>query len=176
MDVYENILKSSLRGAPQGRERSEAKPPRRGRSNDGLIKIIDRDRYDAVNCCDLALVASGTATLEVAMFEKPMVVVYKVSFLTWLIARMLIRIPYIGLVNVVAEKKIIPEFIQFGARPEKIAAECAAILNSPARIALIQSQLGEVKKKLGPPGASSNAAKEILRFLNSHNANPGFVG
>jgi lipid-A-disaccharide synthase len=131
-----------------------------------LITIINNNRYDAIACCDFALTASGTATLETAILGIPMALVYKVSFATWLIARLLIKIPYIGLVNVVAGEKIVPEFIQFGARPEKIAAECLDILNSPKRNAIIQSKLAQVKEKLGPPGASSKAAQEILDFLS----------
>lgn len=140
------------------------------------IKIVGQDRCNAINACGLALVASGTATLEAAILGVPMVLVYKVSFLTWLIARALIRIPYIGLVNVIAGEKIVPEFIQFGARPEKIAAECLDILNSSSRTALLQSQLNDVKKKLGPPGASANSAAEIISFLNRRDANAGLVG
>ena len=136
------------------------------------IKIIDDNRYDAIACADLALVASGTATLETAILSVPMALVYKVNFLTWLIARALIKIPYIGLVNVVAKEKIIPEFIQFGARPEKIANECINILQSPARISKIKLDLARVKSSLGPSGASANAAQEIIKFLDSHHANP----
>jgi lipid-A-disaccharide synthase len=144
--------------------------------NTGLwIKIIDEDRYDAVNISDFALVASGTATLETAILGVPMVLVYKVSFLTWFLARILIKIPYIGLVNVVAGEKIIPEFIQFGATPERIAHECIEILQSPARISKMKIALAQVKEKLGPSGASANAASEILAFLDSNHANPAAI-
>ena len=76
-------------------------------------KIIDAGTYDGINACHLCIVASGTATLETAILEKPMVIVYKTSFLTWLMAKLLVKIPYIGLVNVVAGKKIVPECVQF---------------------------------------------------------------
>jgi lipid-A-disaccharide synthase len=105
-----------------------------------------------------------------------MALVYKVSFLTWLIARLLIKIPYIGLVNVVAGEKIVPEFIQFRARPEKIAMTCINLLNSPAKISFMQSQLTSVKEKLGASGASKRAAEEILKTLNSDDTNPGAIG
>jgi len=136
------------------------------------VKIIDDNRYDAVACADFALVASGTATLETAILGIPMALVYKVSFLTWLIARILIRIPYIGLVNVIAAEKIIPEFIQFGADPEKITTECITMLQSPINISKMKTALANVKEKLGPSGASANAANEILNFLNTYNTNP----
>jgi len=131
------------------------------------ITIIDKNHYDAINCCDLAMVASGTATLETAIINKPMVLIYKVNFLTWVIARLLIKIPYIGLVNVVAGKKIIPEFIQFDAQPKKISAACLDLLNSNAKSNLMKSELAKVKEKLGAPGANSKAAKEILKFINA---------
>jgi len=139
------------------------------------LHIVDHDRYDAIACSDFALVASGTATLETAILGVPMALVYKVSFLTWLLARILIKIPYIGLVNVVAGEKIIPEFIQFGASPKKIAQECTDIMQSPARISKIKIALALVRKKLGPPGASANAASEVLAFLDSDNANPAAI-
>jgi len=130
------------------------------------INIISQKRHDAVSCADFALVASGTATLETAMLKVPMALVYKVSFITWLIARLLIRIPYIGLVNIVAGEKIVPEFIQFGARPKKIAGECLKILQSPAVLSEMRNKLSGLKFSLGPEGASSNAANEVLKFLN----------
>jgi len=130
------------------------------------INIISQKRHDAVSCADFALVASGTATLETAMLKVPMALVYKVSFITWLIARLLIRISYIGLVNIVAGEKIVPEFIQFGARPKKIAGECLKILQSPAVLSEMRNKLSGLKSSLGPEGASSNAANEVLKFLN----------
>ena len=130
------------------------------------IKIVDENRHDAVNMSDFALVASGTATLETAILGVPMALVYKVSFLTYLLAKMLIKIPYIGLVNVVAGSKVIPEFVQFSATPKKIAAECQNILQSPAKLSQIKLDLARVKASLGSPGASAAAAQEIVKFLS----------
>jgi lipid-A-disaccharide synthase len=135
---------------------------------DFSVNIVEENRYDAMNSADLALVASGTATLETALLGVPMVLVYKVAFLTWLIARVLIKIPYIGLVNIVAGERVVPEFIQFGARPKRIAAACVDLLRSGEKTRLMKSQLAVVQKKLGPPGASQRAAGEIIQFLNSH--------
>jgi len=95
-----------------------------------------------------------------------MALVYKVSFLTYLLAKMLIKIPYIGLVNVVAGSKVIPEFVQFSATPKKIAAECQNILQSPAKLSQIKLDLARVKASLGSPGASAAAAQEIVKFLS----------
>ena len=129
--------------------------------------LIDKDpEYEYRNLIEFALVASGTATLETAILEKPMVIVYKTSFLTYLLARNLIRIPYIGMVNVVAGKKIVPECLQFEAIPQKIAQETENYLRDPGKMAGIQEELRRVKQSLGSPGASSRAAQEILHVLS----------
>ncbi|MBU1871756.1 MAG: lipid-A-disaccharide synthase, partial [Candidatus Omnitrophica bacterium] len=84
------------------------------------LYIFTDKTYEGLNSSDFALIASGSATLESSVLEKPFVVLYKVSALSWLLLRMIIKLPYIGLVNIVAGKKIIEEFIQFRAQPEKI--------------------------------------------------------
>ena len=130
------------------------------------IKIVDGNSYDGLNAANLAVVASGTATLETALLEKPMVVIYKTSFLTWLLARSFIKIPYIGLVNVVAGEKIVPECIQFDATPLRIAEELKNIFTNEPRLANIKDALKKVKDSLGPPGASERAAKEVLKVIS----------
>jgi len=129
------------------------------------VKVIHDQTYDGINASDLCLVASGTATLEVAILQKPMVVIYKTSFLTWFLASLLIKIPYIGLVNVVAGKKIVPECIQSDANPKKIASELEAIFGNEIRIAEIRSELAKVKSSLGEPGAIHRAAEAVLKSL-----------
>ena len=121
-------------------------------------KIIDAGTYDGINACHLCIVASGTATLETAILEKPMVIVYKTSFLTWLMAKLLVKIPYIGLVNVVAGKKIVPECVQFQATPARVAAELRKMITDEIRVTVIKENLRDVKNLLGPPGASRRAA------------------
>jgi len=98
--------------------------------------------------------------------EKPMVIIYKTSFLTWLLARNLIKIPNIGLVNIVAGQRIVPELMQFDVTPENIAKESLAILNDHKKIHEIKENLRKVKSKLGETGASSRAAHTIHKFLN----------
>jgi lipid-A-disaccharide synthase len=129
----------------------------------GLIK--DKS-YDFINICDLLLVNSGTATLEIAILERPMIIVYKFSILSWLIVKILVKIPYFGLANIVAEKKIVPEFFQFGATPSAIAKESLHILANESRIRTIQKELLNVKNKLGKTGASERTARAILQELN----------
>jgi lipid-A-disaccharide synthase len=97
-----------------------------------------------------------------------------VSFLTWVLARLFIRIPYIGLVNVVAGKKVVPELIQQDATPDRIASVALSLLNNAPGLAQIHADLSAVKKILGLPGACGRAAQEILNFLNekTHRIDP----
>ncbi|HOD11648.1 MAG TPA: lipid-A-disaccharide synthase [Candidatus Omnitrophota bacterium] len=129
------------------------------------IKIVKGQNYDSINACDLCFVASGTATLETALLLKPMVVVYKTSFLTWALAKCLIKIPYIGLVNVVAGKKIVPECIQFGATPDRLARHAIRLLSDKTKMAKTHNDLQRIKDSLGSPGASTRAAQIILSCL-----------
>ncbi len=130
------------------------------------LKIMTDKIYDGIHACDFCLVASGAATLETAILQKPMVVIYKTSLLTWALAKILIKIPYIGLVNVVAGKKIVPECIQFTATARNIGAQAIGILSDPQRLVQIKRDLAQVKENLGSPGASLRAAEKIVRYLS----------
>jgi len=127
---------------------------------------LENRPYEAMDIADLVIVSSGSATLEVAIMEKPMVVIYKTSFLTWLLAKNLIKIPDIGLVNIVAGQRIVPELVQFDAIPKNIATESIGILTNHKKIHEIKENLRKVKSKLGEAGASSRAAHAIYKFLN----------
>ncbi len=121
--------------------------------------------YDCLNACDFALVCSGTATLETAIFLKPMAIIYKMSLLSYLIIRAMIKVPYIGLVNLINREKIVAEFVQFNARPRKIADYALRVLRNADYRKEIEAKLIEVRKKLGPRGASERAAVIILESL-----------
>ncbi len=131
------------------------------------VTIVKDQTYDGINACSVCMVASGTATLETAILEKPMVVVYKTSLFTWALAKLFVKIPYIGLVNVVAGKKIVPECIQFNANPKKIAAELKAIFSDEIKIAEIKLQLKKVRESLGEGGASRRAAEIIVKAISN---------
>ncbi|KPK38583.1 MAG: hypothetical protein AMJ78_09770 [Omnitrophica WOR_2 bacterium SM23_29] len=135
------------------------------KSYDFETTIIEDCPYDCVNISDLVLVASGTATLETAILEKPMLVIYKVSFLTWLMGSVLVKIPNIGLVNIVAGERIVPEFIQFNATPQKIATEAISLLSSSEKSNEIKAKLKTVKDNLGSPQASKRTAQIILGLI-----------
>ncbi len=130
------------------------------------LKIIEGKTYDCLNSADFCLVCSGTATLETAIMQKPFVVIYKMGLLNYLFYRPQVKVPYIGMVNIVAGKKIIPEFIQFQARPQKIAQATLKILNNPQELERMKNDLAGVKSSLGEKGAASGAARIIINFIN----------
>ena len=129
------------------------------------VKIAEGKTYDCLNICDLALVTSGTATLETAIMQKPFLIVYKMNLLNYLLYRPQVKIPFIGIVNIIADRKIISEFIQFKATPKNIANEALRILGNPAELETIKNDLSQLKLSLGSPGASARAAKIIVDFL-----------
>ncbi|HBG60310.1 MAG: lipid-A-disaccharide synthase [Omnitrophica WOR_2 bacterium GWF2_38_59] len=133
--------------------------------NQPHIKIIGSNTYDAINSCESCMVASGTATLETAILCRPMVVVYKTSWLTWILAKLFLKIPNIGLVNVVAQKRIVPECIQLSANPNRIASEISELFTNEIRLANIKNELKKVATALGTTGASRNAAKEVINMI-----------
>jgi lipid-A-disaccharide synthase len=132
------------------------------------VTILRDGGYDAVASSDAAIVSSGTATLETGCLGVPLVVVYKVSPLTYLIARRLVTISNIGLINIIAGRTIAPEFVQRHARPERIADEIVRFLTDAALHESVRRQLGEVRAKLGSPGASQKAARIILDVMRHH--------
>jgi lipid-A-disaccharide synthase len=129
------------------------------------VRVVQGRTHEVMAASDLILVASGTATLEAAIIGTPMVIVYRLALISWLLGRLLIKVPYIGMVNLVAGKSVVPELIQFEATPERVADEARALLESPERRRRMQEQLNEVRDRLGPPGAAARAAEAILEVL-----------
>ena len=126
--------------------------------------------YDMVTLADFALVASGTATLETALLGTPFFLLYKASASTFFLGRRLVRIPYIGIVNVLAGRHVVPEFIQHLAKPEKIAQETKLMLEDKSRIEKLNQEIQKVLSQLGEPGASERAARLILNTTGSTSA------
>lgn len=124
--------------------------------------------YDGLAASDFAVVTSGTATLETAILGIPMVIIYKVSFLSWLCLRMIIKVPFIGMVNIIAKQCIVPEFIQYHARPKMIAHYVKETLANPQKLDNIKRLLFEVKKQLGEKQAARKAAAVILEELQKN--------
>ncbi|MBU4252599.1 MAG: lipid-A-disaccharide synthase [Candidatus Omnitrophica bacterium] len=129
------------------------------------LKIVNGLTYDCLNIAQASLVCSGTATLEAAIMQKPFVIVYKTNLLNYLLYRPQIKIPYIGMVNIVAGKRIVPEFIQFSAQPKMIAKSIIELLQNPLSADRMIQDLKTVKDSLGEPGAAGRAAKLILDFI-----------
>ena len=125
---------------------------------------------DVLRAADLAIVASGTATLEAALAQVPLVVVYRLSWLSWLIGRLLVRVKFVSLVNLLAGRLLVPELLQRACTSEAIAAQAGALLeNGPARDAQLeglQKLRGEIAPA-GAPNAARRAAQELLQVLES---------
>ena len=130
------------------------------------VEIIENLTYDLMKHSDLLLVTSGTATLESAILGTPFLVLYKTSFWTYLFAKSLVSIPNIALANVIAGKKIVPEYIQSKAMPKDIAEEAYDILTNKPRYKSIQNELSLVKERIGEVGASKRAAQIITGIIS----------
>jgi len=131
------------------------------------VKIVEGDTYDVMNVADVALATSGTVTLEAALCGLPSVICYKTSAITVAIARCLVRIPYIGLPNIVAGRQILPELIQETMTPDNMAKEVLNFLE-PSEYVRIRKELRDVVKKLGTPGAVERVARLILEQAGEH--------
>ncbi len=130
------------------------------------VNVIRDDIYDVIAVSDAAIVASGTATLETALLETPMVVVYKVSGVSYAIGRRCIRVKYISLVNLIAGRAVVPELIQSEANPERIAAEVREIVTRPEKAREMKNALAGIREKLGTPGASRRTARIACDMLS----------
>lgn len=129
------------------------------------VKIVEGKTDSVITASDLVLVASGTATLQAAILETPMVILYRVAWLTYLLARLLVKVEHMGLVNLVAGRRIVPELLQGEATPERIAEEVQSMLMDLPRREAIKKELAQVRSRLGTPGASQRAAEIILRQM-----------
>ncbi|OGW80317.1 MAG: lipid-A-disaccharide synthase [Omnitrophica bacterium GWA2_52_8] len=131
-----------------------------------LNPVLTETRFhDHLAAFDFALIASGTTTLEAAILSTPFFLLYKASWTTYVIGRRLIRVSYLGLVNLLAKKSVVPEFIQGGMKPALIAGEAMRLLNDPARYEAMKTQFAEIKKLLGNQGAGKRAADAILKEI-----------
>jgi lipid-A-disaccharide synthase len=130
-----------------------------------VIPIVEAGRYNAVNAADLVWAASGTATLETALLEKPMIVVYRVSWITYWLARLLVKIRYIGIANIIAGKAIVPELVQSALSPERLVHESQAILNDHDARRTMIANLRKLREQLGSPGAANRVAELAVSIM-----------
>jgi lipid-A-disaccharide synthase len=129
------------------------------------ITIIEGDTDAILASADVALTASGTATVQTALHDTPMVIVYRLSPLTYWIGRRLVKVDTVGMVNLIAGEPIVPELIQDQFTPEAVAREAVSLLTDPARVSRMREGLARVRAKLGGPGASRRAAEAILKVV-----------
>jgi lipid-A-disaccharide synthase len=120
------------------------------------------DRYGLLREAEVSVVASGTATLEAALCGRPFCVVYRTGFLTYLIARSLINLDMVGLVNIVAGRKIVPEFLQQNLTARNLRKFCAEMLFDKRSQDRMMDELSRIREQLGEPGAAERAAEKIL--------------
>ena len=132
------------------------------RANLPKTVIVEGDTDTVLASADVALLASGTATVQAALHDTPMVIVYRVSPMTYTIGRRLLTVDTFGMVNLIAGSRIVPELIQHDFTPQAVAREALSMLTDPARAARIRAGLRDVRQKLGSAGASHRAAKAIL--------------
>jgi len=123
--------------------------------------------YDLMCHADAAIVTSGTATLETGWFGTPMVIVYRTSPITFMIGRLLVKVPFIGLVNFVAGKKVVPELIQGQLTPRALVEEIGRILSDPAYAGAMRHDLSGIRLRLGGPGASNRVAESVLSLAEA---------
>jgi lipid-A-disaccharide synthase len=127
--------------------------------------LASEDRYDAVAAADAAVVASGTATVETMLLGVPMVIVYRVNPITYALARAVANPPHIGMVNLMAGRRVVPELVQGDCTGVAIARELRRILTDPAVAATIRRDLAETRARLGPPGAIERAARSAWGMI-----------
>lgn len=132
-----------------------------------VVRVTQQATYDALKYSGVAVITSGTATLEAAICERPMVVVYRVSALTWLVGKLLVRVPHFSIVNILAKRKMVPELMQQDFTADKVAARVEYLLDHPeAREEMIRG-FQALRPRLGNGGAIGRAADAIVEVLHS---------
>jgi lipid-A-disaccharide synthase len=144
---------------------------REGWPPDIPLRVVEGRTYNALASADAAIVSSGTATVETALLDVPMVVVYRVTPLTAFLAKPLVRTPFFSMVNLIAGKPVVPELIQSDFTPDRVSKEVVHLLRDPAARAAMRANLAEVRNRLGPPGAVDRAADAILDLVRSTRGN-----
>ena len=164
-----NVRFVSLATGPEMRQQLEtewAKHPASGVSLD----IVSGQSLTLLNRCTMAIVASGTATLECAMAGLPMLVIYKTSWFTYLLGRLLVKLPYLSMVNVLAGEKVVPEFLQAAATPQRLTTAALQILRNPRGTERMAQRIRDVAAKLGGPGAAERVADEVEEAIRLRRA------
>lgn len=133
-------------------------------ANGAEVELFEGRAPEVVGASTVAVVASGTATLEAGLMRRPMVVVYRVSTPNWWVGRALVRVRHVSLVNLLAGRGVVPELLQGSFTSDTVCAQVNRLWAGPDREAMV-AELDEVRAKLGPPGASARAADEVLAIM-----------
>jgi len=152
-DLVEGLVEEYLEGGSSGRRDLP------------LLQIIPGRAYEALAAAHLAMVASGTVTVEAALAGTPTVIIYRLAPLTFHMAKLLIRVDYIGMANLLAEEGLFVELIQDDFTPARLAGEVINLIRTPARLPTLRQGLARVVERLGPPGASGRAAQVALELI-----------
>jgi lipid-A-disaccharide synthase len=129
------------------------------------VQLVERQTYDLMQHADAGIVTSGTATLEMGWFGTPMAIVYRTSLITYAVGRMLVDVPAIGLANIVAGHRVVPEFIQHQMTAEALVPAVSRMLDDPAYREEMIRGLSVIRERLGGPGASARVAANVLRLM-----------
>jgi len=136
-------------------------------TEDTLIHVVEDATYDALGAADVAVVSSGTATVEAALMDTPMIVVYRLAPVTAAIARWLVRTPMFAMVNLIAGKRVVTELVQNDFTPRRVANEVIRLLDSQQARDEMRQGLADIREKLGPPGAIERAADIIAGMITN---------
>ena len=129
------------------------------------LKIIPGQSYAALSAAHLAVVASGTATVEAALAGTPSIIVYRLSPFTFAVGRLLIRVDHVGMANLLAGERLFPELLQHLFTPESLANEVLSLVKDQERLGVLHRGLARISERLGGPGASSRAARVALEIM-----------
>jgi lipid-A-disaccharide synthase len=136
------------------------------------VDVLEGRTYEVMAAADVVLVASGTATLEAALLGAPMVVCYRVSRITEAMVRMLVRVPWAALPNIVAGRCVVPEILQDEVSEERLAAEALRLLNDPRAAAAQRASFKDLRVRLGEPGVARRAAAAVIQTARDMMAAP----
>jgi len=146
---------------------------RSARESLGEIPLLVGAPGEALSTMDAAVIKSGTATLEAGLMGVPMVVVYRTTTVTYLLASLLANVRHVGLINIVAGKEIVPELVQSDCTPERIAAALEPFLRDPSRAGAVRREMSTLRERLGEPGCFGRAAEAVLAVLRGERSARG---
>lgn len=149
-------------GAAEGQRAAGSTPGGEDPREEAWPLWIEGETYNLLAAADLGWVASGTATLEAALLGTPIITVYKVAPPTYALGKMLVKIPHISMPNIIAGREVVPELLQTEASPSRLVEETLSLWRDPTRREAMRQAYGEIRQRLGGPGAIERAAAVVL--------------